>query len=100
MTGGWLTIRYRPSTTSPSLDSACRLSRVCAFSRVFSARLAASLASFASSLALLAFFPFPLSSFSVWATTPRIAAISSSSSMCAYHTSIVGICAKAAMASR
>jgi len=36
--GGWLTIRYLPSTTSPSLDSACRLSRVCAFARVFSAR--------------------------------------------------------------
>ena len=26
--GGWLTIRYRPSTSSPSLDSACMLSRV------------------------------------------------------------------------
>ena len=30
--GGWLTIRYRPSTCSASFDSACKLSRVCAFS--------------------------------------------------------------------
>src|SRR5437762_8829183 len=29
-----LLIRYRPSTISPSLDSACRLSRVCAFRAV------------------------------------------------------------------
>ena len=36
--GGWLTIRYRPSTCSASFDSACRLSRVRAFSAVFSAR--------------------------------------------------------------
>jgi hypothetical protein len=35
MTGGWLTIRYCPPTTSPSLDSACALSRVCAFARFF-----------------------------------------------------------------
>ena len=41
MTGGWLTIRYCPSTTSASLDSACRLSRVCAFATFFSARRAA-----------------------------------------------------------
>ena len=30
--GGWLTIRYWPSTSSASFDSACKLSRVCAFS--------------------------------------------------------------------
>ena len=35
--GGWLTIRYCPSTSSASFDSACRLSRVRAFSAVFSA---------------------------------------------------------------
>ena len=46
MTGGWLTIRYCPSTSSASLDSACRLSRVCAFAAVFSARFSARLASF------------------------------------------------------
>ena len=39
--GGWLTIRYCPSTTSPSLDRACRLSRVRALRRFFSARSAA-----------------------------------------------------------
>ena len=45
-TGGWLTIRYRPSTRSASFDSACRLSRVCAFRACFSAVFAAVLPTF------------------------------------------------------
>ena len=36
--GGWLTIRYWPSTSSASFDSACRLSRVRAFSCAASRR--------------------------------------------------------------
>ena len=35
--GGWLTIRYSPSTCSASFESACRLSRERAFSAVFRA---------------------------------------------------------------
>ena len=53
MTGGWLTIRYCPPASSPSLDRACRLSRVCAFAAFFSARFAASL----GQLLLLALLP-------------------------------------------
>ena len=118
--GGWLTIRYFPSTSSPSLDSACRLSRVCAFARIFSARFSAVFAAFSSSFAafssfaarfscffgafscLSAFSCFfaAFSCFAVPATALRIAAISSSSSRWAYQMSIVGICANAAMASR
>ena len=41
--GGWLTIRYWPSTSSASFDSACRLSRVCAFAAIFSRTLPARL---------------------------------------------------------
>ena len=37
--GGWLTMRYSPSTSSPSLESACRLSRVRAFTSAFSTSL-------------------------------------------------------------
>ena len=40
-TGGWLTIRYRPSTCSASFESAWRLSRVLAFFAAFRAFLAA-----------------------------------------------------------
>ena len=102
MTGGWLTIRYCPSTSSQSLDSACRLSRVCAFAAVFSAVFSARLASFSCASSFFSFFPFvaSLTSFFVLATVLRIAPISSSSSRWAYQTSIVGICAKPAMASR
>ena len=98
MTGGWLTIRYCPPASSPSLDRACRLSRVCAFAAFFSARFAAILASFCCPL----FVPFvaPLACFFVSATVLRIAPLSSSSSRWAYQTSIVGICANPAIASR
>ena len=100
MTGGWLTIRYCPSTSSASLDSACRLSRVCAFAAIFPARFSACLASFSCSSSL-PFFPFfPLASIFVPATALRISPISSSSSRCAYQMSIVGIFANSAMASR
>ena len=37
ITGGWLMIRYRPSTISASFDSACVLSRVRAFSAILAA---------------------------------------------------------------
>jgi hypothetical protein len=118
--GGWLAIRYFPSTTSPSLDSACRLSRVCAFAATFSARFSALMATFssfraASSRLLAAFSRFfgalaaasffsaffaALSDIAVPATAWRIDFMSSSSSRWAYQMSIVGICAKEAIASR
>ena len=71
---------------------------MCAFAAFFSARFASSLASFCCS----PFFPFvaSLACFFVSATVLRIAPLSSSSSRWAYQTSIVGICANAAMASR
>ena len=94
--GGWLTIRYRPSTSSPSLESACRLSRVCAFSRVFSAVFSALLAAFASCLP----FAFFLAAFVVSATAPRTAFMTSSSARCAYQMSIVRISANSAIACR
>ena len=100
MTGGWLTIRYCPSTSSQSLDSACRLSRVCALSATFPARFSARLASFSCSSSFFLPFVAALASFFVSATVLRIAPISSSSSRWAYQMSIVGICAKPAMASR
>ena len=110
MTGGWLTIRYCPSTCSASLDSACRLSRVCAFARFFSARRAASFASFAclgSFCSFLAALPFLSLSFSFFTAAEVSAARASwmtvlnwSSSKCAYQMSIVGICANSAIASR
>ncbi len=118
--GGWLTIRYCPSTSSQSLDSACRLSRVCAFSAVFAARFSAVFAAFSSCRAALSCFAarfsaffgafFCLSAFSAFfaafssravpATAARIEAMSSSSSRWAYQMSIVPICAKEAIASR
>src|SRR5215475_5495693 len=99
--GGWLTIRYFPSTSSPSLDSACRLSRVCAFARAFSADLAALFASFSLPLAcfLDAFDPFFASSASP-VRVPRAAVATWSSSRWAYQMSIVRICAKEAIACR
>ena len=104
MIGGWLTIRYRPSTSSPSFDSACRLSRVCAFSRIRSAPFAAVLTCFSCRLASIrAFFGAFFAAFAcvaVSATTPRTAAISVSSSRCAYQMSIVCICPNSAIASR
>ena len=85
--GGWLMIRYLPSTSSASLDSACRLSRVRAFAAIALARFSPFFASF---------FGFPLPVF------PRflIAASSSCSDRCAYQTSIVPISANPAIASR
>ena len=114
ITGGWLTIRYCPSTSSASLDSACRLSRVCAFARFFSARRAASFASFASFAAFACLGPFwsflatlAFLSFSFLTAAEVSAARASwmtvlnrSSSKCAYQMSIVGIPAKSAIASR
>jgi hypothetical protein len=50
-TGGWLAMRYLPLTVSPSFDSACMLSLVCAFSAARLACLAARLAIFACSRA-------------------------------------------------
>ena len=44
--GGWLTMRYLPSTSSASLESACRLSRVWAFAAIFAAALALAFAAF------------------------------------------------------
>jgi hypothetical protein len=99
MTGGWLTIWYCPPASSPSLDSACKLSRVCAFAAVCCPTFSARLASFSCSS--FPFFPFaPLTSLFVLATALRSVAISSSSSRWEYQMSIVGIFAKSAMASR
>ena len=94
--GGWLTIRYRPSTSSPSLDSAWRLSRVRAFAACLvrgllgpAGRLRVLLRLF---LLLLAFFPaafFPLAFLVVSATAPRTASMKSSSERWEYQTSIV-----------
>ena len=93
MIGGWLTIRYRPSASSPSLDSACRLSRVWAFWAVFSPR---SMAFFAALACFFACLPFAASP----ATVPRTAVISSSSGSWAYQISTVRMPANPAMASR
>ncbi len=84
--GGWLTIRYRPSTSSPSFDSACRLSRVRAFALAFSALFSAFLAALVCCFAcFLAFFgPFFASS-AVSARAPWTALMSSSSSRWAYE---------------
>src|SRR5256885_25715 len=106
-----LPIRYCPSTSSASLDSACRLSRVCAFARLFSARRAASFASFAAFACLGPFWSFLATlaflSFSFFTAAELSAARASwmtvlnrSSSKCAYQMSIVGIPAKSAIASR
>ena len=87
------------------MDSACKLSRVCALPAVCSATFSARLASFSCASSFFSFFPFfapltSLTSFFVSATALRSVAISSSSSRWAYQTSIVGICANVAMASR
>ena len=85
--GGWLTIRYRPSTCSASFESACRLSRVRALSAVFLAALWTVLACFLSA-------PFSelaaalMASSTSWAETR------------AYQMSIVRISANRAIASR
>ncbi len=50
--GGWLTMRCLPSTTSASLESACRLSRVCAFAATCFARSSAAFAAFFCALPL------------------------------------------------
>ena len=86
--GGWLTIRYFPSTRSPSLDSACRLSWVCALAAAFSAFFSARLAALVCFLVLAAL--------AAW----RIACSISSSVRCAYQTSKRPISAKPAIASR
>ena len=88
--GGWLTIRYWPSTSSPSLDSACRLSRVWAFAAVFCAVFWARLAAFAAFLDA-----FLASAAALWT-----ALMSLSSSRWAYQMSSVPIAAKLAIASR
>ena len=95
--GGWLTIRYAPSTNSPSLDSACMLSRVRAFRRVCSARLAAFCTSFSR---FFASFPDAFAAFFASATVVRNAVMISSSSRCAYQRSIVRIVANSVMAFR
>ena len=99
--GGWLTIRYLPSTSSPSLDSAWRLSRVCAFSAALRARFRAFFASLVLFFAffLSAFVPF-FAAFARSAMPLRTAVTSWSSSSRAYQMSIVPICAKEAIASR
>ena len=86
--GGWLTIRYCPSTRSASLDSACRLSRVCAFATFFSAVFSMPCGCLLERLALLA------------AAASSMASISCSSDRRAYQMSIVPICANSAIASR
>ena len=86
-TGGWLTIRYWPSTCSASFDSACKLSRVRAFCACFRAFFSAVFAAFLSA---------PLAELVMAAR----AAIRSASERCAYQMSIVRISANPAIASR
>ena len=87
ITGGWLTIRYRPSTCSASFESAWVLSRV----RAFSAFLTAALWT-----ALACFLPAPF--------TERAASLTASRTSCAetreYQIAIVPISANFNMASR
>ncbi len=85
--GGWLLIRYRPSTDSASLDSACRLSRKVAFAAICRVSFALFFASF---------FCFPLPVRARFSS----AAFSSSLERCAYQISMVPICANRAIASR
>ncbi len=85
--GGWLTIRYSPSTLSASFESACRLSRVRALAAVARARFSPFSASFFV-------FPFPVRAWSL------MAAISSCSDRRAYQMSITPIAANPAIASR
>ena len=90
MIGGWLTIRYWPSTRSPSLERVCRLSRVWALAAVRCAVFCARLAAFAAFLEAL-----DASAAALW--TPFR---SSSSARWAYEMSNVPIAAKLAIASR
>ena len=87
ITGGWLTIRYRPSTCSASFDSAWVLSRVRALAAFFTAALWTALACFLSA-------PF----------TERAAASTASRTSWAetreYQIAIVPISANSNMASR
>ena len=86
--GGWLTIRYFPSTRSASLESACRLSRVWALATFCFAVFSMPWASFLRAL------PF-------WvATASSMVSISCSSDRRAYQMSRVPICANSAIASR
>ena len=86
--GGWLTMRCLPSTTSASLESACRLSRVCALAAICLAALPPALAAF--------FFALPF-----WALSAVfMAASSSSSERWAYQMSMVRIAANSAIAVR
>jgi hypothetical protein len=89
MTGGRLTIRYWPETSSASFDSACRLSRV----RAFAASLRAI---FPTRLAALA----PFLVFWAWAAASWSTCETSFSARWAYQTSIVPMVAKPAIASR
>ena len=86
--GGWLTMRCLPSTTSASLESACRLSRVWALAASFSAMLPLFFATF--------FFALPFCALSAFFR----AAISSSSERRAYQMSMVSIAANSAIALR
>ena len=87
ITGGWLTIRYRPSTCSPSFDSACRLSLVCAFSAVLRAVFAP--------LGLAASFLVRRA-----VAAERMASMTSCSVTWEYQMSMVPMPANSAMASR
>ena len=81
-------IRYLPSTSSVSFDSACRLSRERALRAVFSAVRRARLAAFFSAFPLLA------------STASESTDMMSCSSSTAYQTSSVPIRAKPRIASR
>ena len=85
--GGWEMMRYRPSTSSASFESACRLSLVRAFSATFFAPFSPLVASF---------FALP----EAVRVKVLIAAISSCSDRWAYQISIVLIWASSAIASR
>ena len=111
--GGWLTMRYSPSTSSPSLESACRLSRVRAFASAFStifrrcsavSRPACAAAGFPAFPAFLVFCflpaAFALSAASSSAAAWRSMVISSSSVSREYQMSMTPIWAKSAMARR
>ena len=89
--GGWLTIRYRPSTSSPSFDNACRLSRVRAFSTCFLADFSWP---FVTASSFVAFF-CDLSFFAE--TCLSMVASSVSSDRWAYQISIVDISANSAI---
>ena len=94
MTGGWLTIRWRPSTNSANLGSAPRLSRVWALRSVLFMLFTALATRAASALPALlppCFFlqVLRLLGFATTAAslTARTASWMSASDMCAYQTS-------------